>query len=88
MRIAATESLGIMITFLIRTRQPSVQKTAATHSFPESSRGRIASVVMSFILQPKGRSQSVLLFVRATETRYVALLGGLTSTKIGCVADS
>ena len=36
MRIAAAESVGIMITFLIRTRQPSVQKTAATHSFPES----------------------------------------------------
>ncbi|KAH3717880.1 hypothetical protein DPMN_060676 [Dreissena polymorpha] len=37
---------------------------------------------MRFILQPKSQSQSVLLFVLATEARYVALIGGLTSTGI------
>ncbi|KAH3717878.1 hypothetical protein DPMN_060674 [Dreissena polymorpha] len=77
MRIAAaTESFKALITFLIRTHQRSVQKTAATTSFSECSPGDIASVVIRFILQPNSQSQSVLLFVRATEARYVALIGG------------
>ena len=46
------------------------------------SRGGIADVVMRFIHQPKSQTQSVLLFVLATEARYVALIGGLTSTGI------
>ncbi|KAH3726023.1 hypothetical protein DPMN_051878 [Dreissena polymorpha] len=64
------------MTSLIITHQTYVQQTAGTTCFSEWRHGGIVSVVIRFTLRSEHQSQSVILFVRATAARNVAVIGG------------